>query len=99
MEKELGGKAREGLLFTLGMKLKPYETIAGLIKQACAGMGTNEMLLLTAIIRYQNIMRHVMAAHIELYSKTIHDRVREETSGKFKDLLLAVLNAVWDENH
>jgi annexin A13 len=69
MEKELGGTAKQGLLFTLGMKLKPYETIAKLIKTACAGIGTNEMLLATAIIRYQHIMKDVMTAHIELYSK------------------------------
>jgi hypothetical protein len=30
-------------------------------------------------------------------SQSIHDRVREECSGKLKDLLLAVLNAVWPE--
>ena len=69
MEKELGGKARDGLLFTMGMKTKPYETAAKLIKTACAGIGTNEMLLLTSIIRYQHVMKLVMAAHIELYSK------------------------------
>jgi hypothetical protein len=69
MEKELGGMAKQGLLFTLGMKLRPYETIARLIKTACAGIGTNEMLLATAIIRYQNVMKDVMAAHIELYNK------------------------------
>lgn len=100
MEKEFTGKAKDGLLFTLGMKLKPYPTIAKLIKSACAGIGTNEMLLVDCIVRYQvsryllssiivlvrptkqhaqtmclslvrhkNVMKDVMAAHIELYSK------------------------------
>jgi hypothetical protein len=77
------------------------------------------MLLATAIIRYQYIMKDVMAAHIELYNKvrwmlcyilvagwlsfsnnfeqSVHDRVRSECGGKFKDLLLAVLNAAWPE--
>lgn len=74
MEKELGGTAKQGLLFTLGMKLRPYQTIAALIKTACAGFGTNEMLLATSIIRYQYVMKEVMAAHIELYHKVRYDQ-------------------------
>lgn len=53
MEKEFTGKAKDGLLFTIGMKLKPFETIAKLVKSACAGVGTNEMLLIDCIVRYQ----------------------------------------------
>lgn len=97
MEKEFSGKAKDGLLFTLGMKLKPYQEIAKLIKSACAGIGTHEMLLIDCIVRYQYVMKDVMAAHIEMYSKSIHERVREETSGKLKELLIAVLNAAWPE--
>lgn len=69
IEKGLGGKAKEGLLQTVGMKLRPIETIAKLIKHACAGMGTNELLLSTTIIRHQNVMDKVMAAHFELFKK------------------------------
>jgi len=53
MEKEFTGKAKDGLLFTIGMKLKPFPTVAKLIKSACAGMGTNEMLLIACVVRYQ----------------------------------------------
>jgi hypothetical protein len=69
IEKGLGGKSKEGLLQTVGMKLKPIETVAKLIKTACAGIGTNELLLSTTIIRHQNIMDKVMAAHYELFNK------------------------------
>mmetsp|Transcript_23337 Transcript_23337/g.54206 ORF Transcript_23337/g.54206 Transcript_23337/m.54206 type:complete len:334 (-) Transcript_23337:97-1098(-) len=97
MEKELGGNVRESTLFLLGMKLKPFETIAHLIKKACAGFGTDEMLLTCCCIRYQHIMPQVMAAHIELFSKTVQDRIRHETSGKYESLLLAVVNKAWPE--
>jgi hypothetical protein len=80
------------------MKLKPYETIAQLIKTACAGIGTDELLLTCCLIRYQHVMKDVMTAHIELFGKTIHDRIREETSGPYKDCLMAILNAVWPEH-
>ncbi len=98
MEKELSGNVSDGTLHMLGMKLKPYETAAKLIKAACAGMGTDELLLTCSIIRYQHVMKEVMAAHIELFGKSIHDRVRNEVKGNFKALLLEVLNAVWPEH-
>ena len=58
-----------------------------------------ELLLTTSLIRYQTpeVMKDVMTAHIELFGKTIHERVRSETSGKYKKVLLALLNTVWPE--
>jgi len=101
MEKELGGitegRIRAAALHMIGMKIKPYETIAALIKQACAGIGTDELLLTCCVIRYQEQLQYVQSAHIELYGKTVHDRVREEVGGKFKTLLLQVLNTAWPE--
>jgi annexin A13 len=97
MDKELGGNVGEACAFLLGMKLKPYVTIAELVKSACAGFGTDELLLTCTIIRYQYVMQPVMSAHIELYSKTIHDRVRSECGGKYRDALLEVLTTAWPE--
>lgn len=98
MEKELSGNARDGTIFLVGMKMKPFETMAQLIKSACAGIGTDELLLTSCIIRYQMVMKDVMAAHIELFGKSVHDRVRSECRGDYKNLLLAVLNTVWPED-
>ena len=97
MEKEMSGNVKKAVLYMLGMKLKPYETLAGLIKEACAGMGTNALLLTCTLIRCQSILQQVQTAHIELYGKTIHDRVRSEAGGKYKALLLQILNAVWPD--
>jgi annexin A7/11 len=98
MEKELSGNVRDGCIHLVGMKIKPAETIATLIKAACKGIGTDEMFLTTCLIRYQGIMKDVMTAHIELFGKSVHDRVREETGGKYKTLLLQILNTVWPED-
>lgn len=97
MEKEMSGEVKLAVLHMLGMKLKPYETLAKLIRDACAGFGTDELLLTCTIIRSQAVLQEVQAAHIELYGKTIHDRVRSEAGGKYKTLLLQILNAVWPE--
>merc|ERR1712045_425183 len=96
-EKELNHIAGEAALFTLGMKLKPYETIAKLVKKATAGMGTNEMLLTCTLIRFQDLMGQVYVAHEKLFEKSIHQRVRDETSGDYKRILLAVLDKVMPE--
>jgi len=96
-EKELSGNAEEAALYTLGMKLKPYETVAKLIKKACAGLGTNELLLTSTLIRFQDVLGQVNLAHMDLFGKTIHERIRHECSGKYKTLLMTVVNKVCPE--
>ena len=93
-EDEMGGIAGEAALFTLGMKLKPYETVAKLIKKACAGFGTDEFLLTSCILRYQSILPHVAEAHEKLFEKSIHQRVLDESGGRYECLLMALLTRV-----
>jgi Annexin len=93
LEKELGGQVEAAALFMLGMKLKPYETVAKLINRACKGFGTNELLLTATLIRYQPIMKHVMEAHIELFGETIGDRVKSECGGDYERVLLEILGS------
>lgn len=66
MEKELGGEVRQATLHMLAMKMKPYEAMAKLIRDACAGFGTDELLLSCTIIRTQSVLQFVQAAHIEM---------------------------------
>ena len=61
MEKELSGNVRDATLYLIGMKMKPFETIAAMIKEACRGLGTDELLLSCSIIRYQYVLKDVMA--------------------------------------
>lgn len=93
-EDEMGGIAGEAALFTLGMKLKPFETVAKLVKKACAGFGTDEFLLTSCILRYQSVLPDAAIAHEELFEKTIHERVQDESRGHYEDLLMALLNKV-----
>lgn len=91
LETELKGVVGDASAFMLGMKLKPYETVAKLIKSACAGFGTNELLLTCCLIRYQPIMNEVMEAHVELFDKSVADRVKDENKGDYEKLLLEVI--------
>eukprot|EP01083_Nonionella_stella_P110102 321975_1 len=97
LEKELHGKAKKAAIFTLGMKLHPYDTIAEHIKGTCAGMGTDELGLSCAILQYQHILPQVMIAHSNLYCKTIGDRIADETSGDYKEMLLEMVRVAWPE--
>jgi hypothetical protein len=90
--KEFGGDSKASLLYTLGIKLKPYDTIAKLIKKACHGLGTNESLLTTTLIRYQDVLGHVAFAHEQLFEKSIRKRVKSEAGGHYGNTLLAFLN-------
>lgn len=94
MEKELGGDAGNAGLFMLGMKLKPYKTIAKTIKLACKGFGTDETLLTACLVRYQPVMKAVMETFIEEYGETIQDVIKSETGGDYEKLLLKVLDSV-----
>jgi len=97
MEEELSGDAKKAAVFLVEMKLKPYDAIAKLVKSACAGIGTDELLLSSCVIRYQHTMGQVNMAHMDLFGKGIHDRIRNECRGNYKSLLLALVNKVFPE--
>ena len=96
-EKELNKRGGDAAKFTVGMKLKPYDTIATLIKKSCKGLGTHELLLTSCIIRYQDLMAQVYVAHEALFEKSIHKRIKDETNGEYKKLLLTLLNKIHPE--
>jgi len=98
LEKGLHGKAEDAAVFTLGMKLHPYETAAEQIKSTCAGMGTDELGLSCAILRYQHILPQVMIEHTNLFGKSIADRISSETSGDYEKLLLEMVRVAWPDS-
>ena len=93
LETELGGQVRDAAVFMLGMKMKPYETVAELIVKATKGFGTNELLLTCTLIRYQLILRDVMAAYTELKGESLQDLIKKETSGDYERLLVELCNS------
>lgn len=93
LKTELGGKVKEATLFMLGMKVKPYETVANLIIEACKGFGTNELLLTTTVIRYHGILREVMAAYTEMKGEDLQDLIEREAGGDYERLLIELCNS------
>mmetsp|Transcript_388 Transcript_388/g.573 ORF Transcript_388/g.573 Transcript_388/m.573 type:complete len:331 (+) Transcript_388:63-1055(+) len=97
LDTELGGDVEKGAKYAVGMKLKPFETMAAHIKSTCAGFGTDELALTCCIIRYQPYLSEINAAHEELFEKTIQDRIESEVSGDYKKLLLTIVDAACAE--
>lgn len=93
MDDELRGDCRDATIFLVGMKIKPYETVAKLIKKACEGLGTKELLLASTIIRYQACLKKVMAAYEDLYGQTLQQVIKKELNGNFEKLMLEFCNA------
>eukprot|EP00934_Nitzschia_sp_Nitz4_P002354 Nitzschia sp. Nitz4//scaffold11_size288233//82144//83578//NITZ4_000752-RA/size288233-snap-gene-0.11-mRNA-1//1//CDS//3329534008//2354//frame0 len=93
MDTELGGHTRDATLYLLGMKIKPYQTVAKLIKKACKGIGTNELLLTCAIIRYQICLSDVMDAYEELYGESLQELLKSEIGGDYRRLLTELCDA------
>ncbi len=98
-EQELNAKGGDAAKFAIiGMKLKPFDAIATLIKKAMKGLGTNELLLTSCIIRYQDLMGNVYVAHEALFEKTIHRRIsKDEVGGHYKKLLIGLLDKACPE--
>lgn len=91
VEKELDGLEQDATLYHLNMKLKPFETMAGQIKKACAGFGSDEFALTSHIIRFHLVLSDVNTAHEEMYEKSIIDRIESEVGGNYQKLLRTIV--------
>jgi hypothetical protein len=93
IKNEMSGKTEDATVYMIGMKLKPYETVAKLIQKACKGVGTNEILLTCTIIRFQKYLPQVMAAYEELTGKTLQETIKKEIGGDYRRLLEELVDA------
>jgi len=92
VEKEMSGTLQDATLYLIGFKTKPAEEAARIIKKACAGFGTDELALSCSIVRFHNILGEVGPAHEELFQKTLRQRLKSETTGKYEKLLLKIVD-------
>lgn len=97
LKKELRGTVEDAAVYHLNMKLKPFKTMAEHIKSTCAGMGTDEIGLSSAILRFQNVLPKVMIEHTSEFGKTLQERVKSETKGDYERLLLEMIRVAWPD--
>ncbi|GBG69631.1 hypothetical protein CBR_g4461 [Chara braunii] len=94
MDKEFRGGLEKDLL-TLGkFVVEPAKAFADMIHKGCKGLGTDEEQLIRAIIARKDIDLREIKDVYEAQHGSLIDTVRSETSGDFRNLLLAVIDSV-----
>lgn len=94
IKNEMGGELEKGALTLLELKLNTAEGAAKMIQQAVRGLGTNELMLTTLLIRYQGIMGDVAEAYERIANKSLKSVIERETSGQFENLLVELGNNI-----
>jgi hypothetical protein len=93
VEKEFTSDAEKALLFAVRQVLEPLELLAEYFESTMKGFGTDEEGLSSAIVRYHIVLPQIKEAYKKAYGKELKDRIHGETSGDYRALLEAILDA------
>ncbi|KAI9917014.1 hypothetical protein PsorP6_017030 [Peronosclerospora sorghi] len=90
---EFSGHAEKAVLFLIRMITEPLELLAELFESAMKGFGTDENALSLAVVRYHIVLRDIEPVYKKKYGKELRERIAEEVSGDYGELLLSVFDA------
>lgn len=94
IKKEFSGHMRDALLFILEGAIDPVRRDAVLLEMSMKGLGTKDDLLIMRVVRchWNRIhMESVKNAYKNLYKRSLADRIKGETSGHYREMLLALV--------
>ncbi|KAJ5905664.1 uncharacterized protein N7473_002580 [Penicillium subrubescens] len=94
VEKEFSGHMEDALLHMLRTATDPAMRDAILLEECMAGMGTKDEKLVVRVVRVHWDRQHkemVKRAYRHRFGKDLITRVREETSGDYEKLMVALL--------
>lgn len=94
IRREFSGHMEDALLFQLRSGMDKYMHGAQLLEEAMAGMGTEDTLLISRVIRFhwdRTFMSNVRGAYEKKYHKNLASRIKGETSGDYERLMLACI--------
>lgn len=92
VKKEFSGDAKDALLFFLRWELERFEQLAELFEKTMKGFGTDEYALSSAVVRYHALLPRIKTAYKRLYGKELRERIRGDTSGTYRKLLLKIVD-------
>ncbi|KAM3172397.1 hypothetical protein ACTXT7_014624 [Hymenolepis weldensis] len=96
LRSELSGKFEDLVLLSIGTI---SEMLATSIYKSVKGAGTNEQLLIQAVIPYPNsVIRGVAPAYQKLFGRDVIQDVKSDTSRDFERILVAMLQGQREEN-
>lgn len=91
IDSEFSGDAKKLLRTILQAVMDPTEYFAERIYNACKGMGTNDDVLIRVMISRDEIdLKGIKAIYPKKYGRTLYDEIKDETSGDYKNILLAI---------
>uniref|UniRef100_A0AAV1UBW0 Annexin n=1 Tax=Peronospora matthiolae TaxID=2874970 RepID=A0AAV1UBW0_9STRA len=90
---EFRGDAEKAVLFLIRMITEPLDLLADLFEDAMKCFGTDENALSCAVVRYHIVLRDIKPVYKKKYGKELRERIAEEVSGDFGELLLSVFDA------
>ena len=95
IEGEFSGHMKDALLHMLRTAVDPARRDALLLEDCMSGVGTRDSKLAARVVRLHWNPAHkaqVKRAYQSLFNKELSARIEEETSGDFRQLLLALLS-------
>lgn len=93
IKSEFSGHMKEALRLMVRRAVDRVKTDAEDLEASMKGMGTKDELLVTRLVRAhwnREHMRQVNVAYKRFYNKSLVDRVKGETSGDYKALMMAL---------
>ena len=94
IESEFGGDLEKLLKTVLLAQANPPEYFADRINKACKGMGTNDNLLVRILVSRDEIdLKEINKVYIAKYKMSLIDQVKDECSGDYKNLLIALIKS------
>ena len=94
IESEFSGDLQKLLKTVLLAQANPPEYFADRIYQACKGMGTNEKLLTRILVTRDEIdLKEINKVYVTKYNKTLIEQIKDECSGDYKNLLIALVKS------
>ncbi|XP_022941681.1 annexin D5-like [Cucurbita moschata] len=92
IKNETSGYFEFGLQTIVRCAENPGLYFAKILYKAMKGLGTDDTTLIRIIVTRTEIdMQYIKTEYHRKYKKTLHDAVRSETSGSYKDFLLSLL--------
>ncbi|KAF9579028.1 hypothetical protein BGW38_004894 [Lunasporangiospora selenospora] len=93
IKKEFSGWIKTALCYLVNWIINPAHCVAKNMEKAMVGAGTDDHSLIRLVIRNrtQPFMNSVKAAYAAKYRKSLRDRIKGETSGDYRRLLLAAI--------
>lgn len=91
VDNEFSGDIKKLLNTILHAMINTTDYFAERIRKSCEGLGTNDNVLIRVMISRDEIdLKEIKAIYPKKYGKSLYQEIKDETSGDYKKILLAI---------